>query len=183
MKTKTLVLFSMMFLFLISLSVKSQSQSAQSSQMRYKDRAAENPNADADIKVVENFLNSLISGDLDKAKSQLASNFKGYGPAPADSVNAMQTINNWKENYTKQSDRKVDFVTNSLRVLTGIHKGDWVLVWGTYSFTQNSKSIALPFQYTARVVNGKIDTDITYYDRLYVMETLGYKLTPPETMK
>jgi ketosteroid isomerase-like protein len=183
MKTKTFVLTSMMFLFLILLSVTSQAQSAKTSQMHYKDRAAENPNADADIKIVENFLNSLISGDLDKAKSQLASNYIGYGPTPADSVNAEQTISNWKENYTMQMNRKLDFATNSLRVLTGIHKGDWVLVWGTYSFTQNSKDVSFPFQYTARVSNGKIEADITYYDRLYIMETLGYKLTPPETMK
>ena len=86
-------------LLLTAFATRAQAQSAQAGQPRYKDRAAENPNADADIKVVDNYLNSLLSGDLDKAKSQLAENFISYGPGPADSSNTEQTINSWKENY------------------------------------------------------------------------------------
>jgi len=65
-------------------------------------------------------------------------------------------------------------------VLSGNLKGEWVSVWGTYSFTQDGKNLSFPFQYTARVTGGKIDTDRVYYDRLYIFQTLGYKLTPPE---
>lgn len=158
-------------------------QSGPVSQPSYKDRTVENPNADADIKVVDSFLNSLISGDLDKAKSLLAENFKGYGPAPTDSSTVEQTITNWKENYKKQLNRKVDFVTATFRVLSGIHEGDWVSLWGNYSFTQDGINISLPFQYTARVADGKITGDIVYYDNMYILQTLGYKVTPPDNLK
>ena len=52
--------------------------------------------------------------------------------------------------------------------------------WGTYSFTQNGKNISFPFQYTAKVANGRIVGDAIYYDNKYILETLGYKITPPE---
>jgi len=68
-------------------------------------------------------------------------------------------------------------------VLSGNLKGEWVSVWGTYSFAQDGKNLSFPFQYTARVTDGKIDTDRVYYDRLYIFQTLGYKVTPPEKEK
>ena len=66
---------------------------------------------------------------------------------------------------------------------TGDLKGNWVSLWGDYSFTQNGKDLKFPFQYTARVTKGKIDIDRIYYDRLYILQTLGYKVTPPENNK
>jgi ketosteroid isomerase-like protein len=170
-------------LLLIVLSTRAQAQSVSTPQTRYKDRTTENPNADADIKVVTDFLNSLTSGDLEKAKSLLTEKFKGYGPSPADSSTAEETISSWKENYLTQSNRKVGFVTATFQVLSGNLKGEWVSVWGNYSFTQDGKNLSFPFQYTARVTDGKIDTDIVYYDRLYILQTLGYKVTPPEKAK
>ena len=163
--------------------MRTQAQSTAASQPGYKDLVVENPNADADIKIVGDFLNSLVSGDLDKAKSLLSENFKGYGPSPTDSTTTEQTISSWKENCEVQSNRKVGFMPTTFRVLSGDQKGDWVALWGNYSFTQDGKNISFPFQYTARVTDGKIDTDISYYDRLYILETLGYKVTPPENTK
>jgi ketosteroid isomerase-like protein len=168
---------------LTALSTRAQAQSVSTPQIRYKDRATENPNADADIKIVGDFLNSIVSGDLNKAKSLLTETFKGYGPSPADSSTAEETISSWKENYLTQSNRKVGFVTSTFQVLSGNLKGEWVSVWGNYSFTQDGKNLSFPFQYTARVTDGKIDTDIVYYDRLYILQTLGYKVTPPEKAK
>jgi len=167
-------------LLLTVFATRTQAQPAQTSQSSYKDVVVENPDADADIKIVGDFLSSLASGDLEKAKSLLSEEFKGYGPAPTDSSTTEQTINSWKELYKTQTNRKVGFVTTTFRVLSGNLKGDWVSVWGNYSFTEDGKNISFPFQYTARVTEGKIDTDFTYYDRLYILETLGYKVTPPE---
>ena len=170
-------------LLLPVLLTRAQAQSTPASQPRYKDLVAENSNADVDIKVVGDFLNSLVSGDLEKAKSLLTEKFKGYGPAPADSSTAEETINSWKGNYITQSNRKVDFLPATFMVLSGNLKGEWVSVWGTYSFAQDGKNLSFPFQYTARVTDGKIDTDRVYYDRLYIFQTLGYKVTPPEKEK
>ena len=170
-------------LLLTAFATRAQAQSSTASQSRYKDRTAENSNADADIKIVGDFLNSLVSGNLEKAKSLLTEKFKGYGPAPADSSTAEETISSWKENYLTQSNRKVDFLPATFMVLSGDLKGEWVSVWGTYSFTQDGKNLSFPFQYTAMVADGKITVDIIYYDSKYIFETLGYKVTPPENVK
>lgn len=167
-------------LLLTVFAIRTQAQPAQPS---YKDVVAENPDADADIKIVGDFLNTLASGDLEKTKSLLSEGFKGYGPGPNDSSTTEQTISSWKEMYNTQTNRKFAFVTTTFRVLSGNLKGDWVSVWGNYSFTQNGKDISFPFQYTAKVTDGKIETDFTYYDRLYIIEALGFKVTPPEMAK
>jgi ketosteroid isomerase-like protein len=167
-------------LLLTVFATRVQAQTTAASQPRHKDMIVENPDADADIKIVSDFLNSLVSGDLEKAKSLLSEEFKGYGPGPSDSSTAEQTISYWNEIYKTQTNRNVYFVTTTFRVVSGNLKGDWVALWGNYSFTQDGKNISFPFQYTARVTDGKIDTDQTYYDRLYILETLGYKVIPPE---
>lgn len=97
----------------------------------------------------------------------MADNYKGYGQVPADSATGEQTISAWQQNYKTQSNRKVGFVTQTFRVKSGDLKGNWVSVWGDYSFTEKGKDITFPFQYTARVTNRKIATDRIYYDKLY----------------
>lgn len=42
-----------------------------------------------------------------------------YGPAPTDSANVAQFAEHWQANYKTQSDRKVSFVAESFRVLSG----------------------------------------------------------------
>jgi hypothetical protein len=77
--------------------------------------------------LVDDYLNLLISGNADNAKSQLADNYMGYGPSPADSSNAEQTVNSWEENYKTQLNRKIDFLAIiTVRILSGNYKGDWV---------------------------------------------------------
>lgn len=150
-------------------------------QLAYKDAIVENPNAEADIKVVGDYVKALVSGDQDKAKSLLAPNYKGRGPSSLDSTNVEKTLATWQANYKVQTDRKVGFVTQTFRSTSGNTKGDWVSVWGTYTYTQMEKTIQLPFQYTAKVADGKIVSDLIYFDNLSVARQLGYKLTPPET--
>jgi ketosteroid isomerase-like protein len=180
-KMKKTILFIATFLLLTVFTSKVKAQSVNNAQPSYKDMVGENTNAEADMKVVSDFVNALTSGDLVKAKSLLADDYKGYGPAPTDTSTVEKTIINWQENYKTQSDRKIGFVTQTFRVLQGDLKGDWVSLWGDYTFTENGKTITFPLQYTARVTNGKIDTDRVYYDRLYILQSLGYTLTPPAT--
>ena len=157
--------------------VATRAQNAQ--QVRYGELVVDNPNAEADMAVVGAYVNALIGGDLEKAKALLAPGFRGYGPSPADSVTAESVMAEWRENYKTHSDRKVSFVTQTFRVTAGNLQGDWVSMWGDYVFTISGKTISLPYQMTARVKNGKIDTERIYYDRMYIMQQLGYTLTPP----
>jgi ketosteroid isomerase-like protein len=126
-------------------------------------------------------VNALVSGNPEKAKTLMADNYKGYGPAPTDSATGEQTISEWQKNQKTQSNRTVGFMTQTFRVKSGDLKGSWVSFWGDYSFTENGKDIKFPFQFAARVTNGKTDTDRIYYDRLYILQTLEYKVAPPES--
>lgn len=167
-------------LFFVSLT-RIQAQTTQPKEQHYKDFVTENPTADQDLKMVSDFVNALVAADFDKARSFMATNYKGYGPGPLDSVTAEQSIRNWQVNDSTQTNRKVSFAPATFNVLSGEEKGNWVTMWGDYSFTQEGKTVKFPFQYTAHVTNGKIDRDITYYDRLYIYQALGFTLTPPKS--
>ena len=84
-------------------------QTTPAKQPRYKDVVAENPNAEADMKVVGDFVNALTNADLDKAKSLLSEKYKGYGPSMLDSSTAEQTLTGWKENYKNANEPESKF--------------------------------------------------------------------------
>jgi len=174
--TKGLVLA----ILVLSIGVTSaNAQAATAKPPSYKDFVSENPNADADIKMVSDYVHKLVAGDVDKAVSMLASNYKGYGPGPADSATAELVAADWKHSDSVQTNRKDDFVASTFNVKTGDLAGHWVAMWGTYSFTENGHDVRFPYQYSAHLKNGKIDRDYVYYDRLYIMTALGYTVTPP----
>jgi ketosteroid isomerase-like protein len=166
-----------------SLLFVSASAQAQTTPPRYKDVVVDNPTAEADMKVVGDFVNALVSGDLDKAKSLAAPTYLGRGPGRLDSANVEKTLANWKANYNMQSDRKAMFVTQTFKVLSGNLKGSWVSLWGDYTFTQAGKTITFPFQYTASVADGKVMSDRIYYDNMAIITQLGFKVTPPDVAK
>src|SRR5436853_4930167 len=144
-KTIQTCLLATVLLFCVSLTaIHAQTTAAAYHQ---KDVIGENPTADQDIQTVSDFLNALASGDLTKVKSLLADQYKGRGPGPLDSTTAEQTIQQWQENYKTQLNRKITFVTESFRVLTGDLQGNWVSVWGDYTCTIDGTNIRLPFQY------------------------------------
>ena len=174
---KTGILMAVLILAAFVPSAKAQTTS---SEMKYSDMVGPNPDAEADIKVVSDYLNTLLMvGDVDKATSMLTSNYMSYGPGPEDSAGLQKTIDTWKKNVTMQQNRKAGFVQETFNVKSGEQAGHWVSVWGSYSCTQNGKDLKFPFQYTAHVTNGKIDKDLIYYDELYIVKALGYTVTPP----
>lgn len=154
--------------------------SAQDNPVSYKDVVVENPEPEVDMKVAMDYVKFCAEGKLDELKAILSDNYIAYGPGPKDSLNTEQLINQWKENYKVQSNRKVDQITQTFRVLSGNLQGDWVNLWGTYSFTQNGKDLTLPFQLTAQVKDGKLERSTIYYDQLSILEELGFTVTPPK---
>lgn len=178
--TQPVVLLAALFLFVSLNALKAQTSTSQAS---YGDMVVANPNAEKDIKIVSDYVNALVAGDLDKAKSLATNNYVGYGPSATDSATIDQTITGWKENNARQSNRIVKFVPETFKVTSGDSQGEWVSLWGQYSFTENGKDVKFPFQYTAHLTDGKIDKDLTYYDRLSILQTLGYTVTPPPGTK
>jgi predicted SnoaL-like aldol condensation-catalyzing enzyme len=180
MKVEIQTKFLFAALVIIGLNSVIQAQNGTTQKLSYKEVVVENPNAESDMKVVSDYTNALVLGDVVKAKSLLSDKYLGYGPSVKDSSNAEQRIAAWTENYKRQKDRKTSFVTQSFRVLSGNLKGNWVSLWGDYVFTMEDKTLTLPYQYTANVIDGKITSDRIYYDALSLYFQLGYKLTPPD---
>lgn len=147
----------------------------------YKEMVADNPNAEADLKVMADYTNAVAAGDAATMRSLLTDSTMMYGPSPADSSSGEQDVKNWEEGgFKTQTNREVTFVQQTFKVLQGNLAGNWVSQWGEYSFTQNGKTVTFPYHNVSRIENGKIISSRIYYDRQYILTQLGYTLTPPE---
>ena len=69
-----------------------------------------------------------------------------------------------------------------LHVLAGDLAGALVSMWGNYTFTQGKLTIAIPFQSTAKVADGKIVSARIYFDNLSVVEELDLKVTQTDAV-
>lgn len=163
---------------LLLICIASFAQSSKPSQPKYADMIGANPAAEADIKLVSDYLNAIII-DVDKATGMLAADYKGFGPGPDDSATIQQINESWKKSNSTQANRKTEFLPETFNVKSGDLGGHWVSTWGTYSFSQSGKDVKVPFQFTARVKNGRINRSVVYYDQLAIMKTLGFTVTPP----
>ncbi|ADB38995.1 nuclear transport factor 2 family protein [Spirosoma linguale] len=152
---------------------------AQTSPTRYKDVVVENPNAEADMKVVGDLLDALLTEKLDKARSLMAANYMDYGPGYADSANTDQVLKQWTENYKSQKNRKVSSLMQTFRVKSGPQKGDWVSIWMTYTATFNGKPVVMPLYSVLKLADGKVVWQRDYFDNMAVATQLGYKVSPP----
>lgn len=145
----------------------------------YKEIVSENPTAEEDLKVVSNYLDAIVNNKMDVVATLLADDYVSSGPSHGDTSTKTEEIENWKAAHKLRTNQKNEYVYNTFRVLEGDYKGDWVSIWGTYTFTENGTEIVLPYQYTAMVEKGKIKSSVIYYDNLAVVRAMGYTLTPP----
>lgn len=147
----------------------------------YKETVVENPTYEEDIKVVTDYVNAITNNNMAVVESLLADDYVGSGPSNGDTQTKAELIESWKEAHKVRTNENNEYVYNTFRVLEGDLKGDWVSVWGTYTFTENGKDISLPYQFTAHVKDKKIQKSVIYYDNLAVIKAMGYEITPPKT--
>ena len=145
-----------------------------------------NPNWEADIQLVADYVSKLTTHDMEGARAFLADNYKGYGPGGNDSTDREAVIAQWTATNADYANIKLNYVAYSEKV-TEENKlknliGTWVQLWGTFSGDHKSgKTITFPFHANFRVENAKVLTSRIYYDRLQVLTDLGYTVTPPPT--
>lgn len=147
-------------------------------QMTFAQESVPNPTENEDIKVVTDYIDALTNNKMDLAASLMAEDHIGAGPSANETQTKAETIASWKENHKVRTNQKNEYVRNSFRVKGGDLEGDWVSVWGTYTFTQNGIDMELPYQYTAEVKDKKIKRSILYYDKLALNIAMGMELTP-----
>lgn len=143
-------------------------------QPKHMEVVIENPNTEADKKVVADYYNALAAADTTKVKTLMGEKFMLYGPSAVDSSDAQKEILHWTENYKTQMNRRVSFISQSFKVPFGEFEGNWVCVWGKYNCTIHDIDISIPFQSTCKVENGKISKIHIYYDNLNVRNQLSH---------
>lgn len=173
---------SMLLILLFSVSIFAQAQENNKSGV-----TIDHPNANKTMGIVNDYINLSVSGEIDKAVGLLAEDFMGYGPGISDSLDVSGETKFWKDNYKLQSDRSVELISLPVNISQtespfGDLSGDWVQVWAVYSFTQNEIQLNLPFQLAAKIVDGEIASTRIYYDRLDLLQELGYKITSPSVV-
>lgn len=149
----------------------------------YNEQVVANPNADADINLFSDFTHALTDNEMDKAKGLMDPAAISYGPSANDSANVDQFIEAFERDNQGQQNRKIDYVSATFHVNQGPQMGNWVMQWGTYSFTDSatSKTVEIPYHWVAKVADGKIGNNYIYYDVYNVMKELGYTITPPKS--
>jgi len=146
------------------------------------------PEADANIAVVEGYLNALVTLDVAAIRAATAPGFYANNTyTPPDSSDVEGVISAWMHNDSTRSDQKLEKVfAECVRVAPGNeYAGDWVHYWGTYYATDKAtgKPFRVPFFYDGRVEDGKITKSYTYLDRLSVWNQLGVAPPVPATRK
>jgi ketosteroid isomerase-like protein len=172
---KTIVLV-LSFLLMLPITTHAQEEKKKS----FNEIVTQNPNAEEDLKAMSAYIDALIDNKLDLAASFLSDDYVQSGPANGETSTKTQNLEDWKEAHTVRTNQKNEYTFNTWRVLDGDYEGDWVSVWGTYTYTQDEKEISLPYQYTANLDKGKIKKAVIYYDNLSVVKALGYTIESPK---
>lgn len=139
-------------------------------------------NADQNVELLNNYLNALIAGNVNAARSYLAPDYMEYGPSAEDSLTLSQVLESWGMVNNQRSEQAI---TNrkamSIKVKSGPDAGEYVMGWGTYHWKEKSSGteLDLPFHIVSKVDNGKLQMSSLMYDRAGVREKMGYVTIPP----
>uniref|UniRef100_UPI0040476654 nuclear transport factor 2 family protein n=1 Tax=Algoriphagus sp. TaxID=1872435 RepID=UPI0040476654 len=139
----------------------------------------QNPTAKENLKVVFDYLNASINNKMDVAESLLSDTCVTTGPSNGESSTKTELIDTWKEIHKVRTDPKNEMIYYTWRIPEGKYKGDWVGIWGTYTFTESGTEVIVPYNYLAMVEGGKIQEARIFYDKLSILTAMGGTVTPP----
>lgn len=139
-------------------------------------------NAAKAMEVVQTYTKALQAGDVATMNAQFAPGTMIYGLGGGlDSL----TVAQHKEYYTTSTKTYKHSLSQELylpvKVSNNWNEGEWVLAWGTNTLTDKAsgKKIEVPYHTASRIENGKITFIRYWYDMLNILETQGFKVTPP----
>jgi len=148
---------------------------------KHNDVVTLSKNADQNVSVFNNYLDALLAGNVAQARPYLATDYREYGPSQNEAMNIEQALAGWESNNNQ---RTAQTITNrrtlALREKTGSQEGEWVMGWGVYHWKDkaNGTDLDMPYQITARMIDGKLIEAHYYYDRAAVRDKMGYVSIP-----
>lgn len=139
-------------------------------------------NAAKAMDVVQTYTKALQAGDVGTMNAQFATGAMIYGLGGGlDSL----TVAQHNEYYTNSTNQFKHSLSQELylpvKVSNNWNEGEWILSWGTNTLTNkvNGEIIEVPYHSASRMENGKITFMRYWYDMLNILETQGFKVTPP----
>lgn len=134
------------------------------------------PDAEANLKIVNEYMDALLTNDQEKLKSFVGEGFMGYGPSRKDSSNIEEIASVWAgiSKLRSNQDLGISGMT-ALRVNEGQYVGEWVQLWGNYTATLNDGGYAydVPWHSNFFIKDNKIVWTRTWYDSLETALDLG----------
>jgi len=107
-----------------------------------------NPKANSDQKLIRRYLESLQLESYDYIKEFIHPDFKCINTNTDSIRDCMQELAHWKAQHEKLSHLSFsDPVLKSIRVNRGILKGDWTLVWTTFSALDGLTLKSVKYEY------------------------------------
>lgn len=128
-----------------------------------------NPNWQRDIDMTNQFQNALMELDFETAAGMIHDGFVINGPGPDDQGDFESIKEFWTQNAEALRDRSMQRVAYSFRVTENPNPdlvGDWVFHWGSYvgTWEHNNKTLVVPYHASFKIVDGKIASQMIYYD-------------------
>lgn len=140
-------------------------------------------NEDANIKLVSEFIDALITNKQDKIRSLVTDDFMDYGPSQKDSMNIDQLTYAWTAIDSTRSNQDAGvFVVTALVVNEGDLAGEWVNVWGTYTAKEKNSGYEYdaPWHRVFKINNDKISFSRAWFDNLAISLDLGRVIPAPK---
>jgi hypothetical protein len=134
------------------------------------------PNGEANLKVVNDYMQALLTNDQEKAKSLVGESFMSFGPSNKDSLNIEGVTSHWATLAESRSNQDLGIAAaTSLRVNEGNLAGEWVHLWGDYSATLNDSDYVFDLAWHAAfaIKDNKIIYGRTWYNSLPIALDLG----------
>ena len=149
---------------------------------KHNDVISLSKSADQHVATLNAYLEALVSGNMAQAGSYLASDYREYGPSHDEPFNSDQALASWESSSLQRTNQNIsDRRTVAFQEKSGPQAGDWVMGWGVYHWRDKAGGgdIAMPYQVTARIDNGKLKEAHYYYDRTSARDKMGYVSIPP----
>lgn len=140
-------------------------------------------NSETASQLVQNYLQALQEGNIEKMNQQLHANAMIYGLGGGlDSLNVSQHKDYYSSSTANYNHKISDDLYLPVKVKNNWNEGEWLLSWGTNTLTDkaNGKSFEVPYHTASLIKDGKIVMIRYYYDSLNIRMQQGYTLNEPK---
>lgn len=143
-------------------------------------------NNEANVAVVEQYINAVETNNYEVMASLLDENYLGLGPSISDSIGRDAALASWKENVANLYEN-IEYErsqTAAVSIRKGDNIGEWVANFAQLRITYkgDKKSIVIWANTNYKVENGKIVKSFTFYNEADALRQLGYVFINPNNL-